>query len=59
METIIKVGIIAAACFGAYVFIGQNFHEAHKFAFGLGGMGFTYLALATGAIGLVAYKAVK
>jgi hypothetical protein len=55
----IKIGIMAAACFGAYVFIGSHVHAANNFAFGLDGLGFTYLALATGVVGLVTYKYVK
>lgn len=59
METAIKAGIIAAVCFGVYTLVGIHVPEAHKFAFGLGGMGISYLWLTTGAAGLVTLKVVK
>ena len=55
----IKIVIMAAACFGAYVFIGSHVHAANNFAFGLDGYGVSYLFLVTGVVGLVTYKFVK
>ena len=59
VETVVKGGIIAASCYGAYLFIGSHVHKANEVAFGLDGMGVTYLLLAAGAVGLVTYKFVK
>lgn len=59
MKTLIKIAIVATSCFGAYIFIGYHFHKAHEMAFGLDGLGFTYLSLVTAAVGLVTWKSVK
>lgn len=59
MSTALKIGLVALSVFGAYVFLGTNIADTHKFAFGAFGMGFTYLTLACVAVGGVAYKMIK
>lgn len=59
MASLLKLSIIVAACFGVYVFFGANVAATHRYAFGFGGVGFTYLALGTVAAGLLTAKLVK
>jgi hypothetical protein len=59
MGTFIKLFIIAAVCYGVWCCLGFYFPKSHQFAFGLGGMGFTYLVLGTAAAGLITAKVVK
>jgi hypothetical protein len=59
MSAILKFILIAAACFGVYCFLGSYLPDSHKFAFGLGGMGFTWLIVGTVITGGVAYKFLK
>lgn len=56
MSTILRVFVVLAACLGAYVFFGQVFSNLHTFAFSVGGMGVTYLALVAAASGIAAIK---
>jgi hypothetical protein len=59
MSTLVKILLVSAAVFGTYCFLNAYMPATHSFAFGLGGMGFSYLALASAAVGLVAHKAIK
>lgn len=56
MSTVLRVFIILAASWGAYVFFGNWFPSLNRFWFGVGGLGFTYLAVIAAATGGVAAK---
>lgn len=54
----VRLVVIGAAIAGAYYGLGQvKFMQG--FAFGVGGMGFTWLALGCIAVGLVAWRVTK
>lgn len=59
MGTFLKLFIIAAVCYGVYMALGFYFPGSRQFAFGLGGMGFTYLLCGTAIAGLITAKVVK
>jgi hypothetical protein len=56
MSTIFRVFVVLAAALGAYVFFGQVIPSLHNFAFGVGGLGFTWLALVAIGTGGIAAK---
>ena len=54
----VKLIVVATAVAGAY-FLFSQVSFMHKFAFGLGGMGFSYLAIGCIVLGFVAFRATK
>jgi hypothetical protein len=56
MATIIRLAVCFAAAAGTYFLLGSHFPTINHFAFGVAGVGVTWLALASGATGLVAAK---
>jgi hypothetical protein len=56
MSTIFRVFVVLAAALGAYVFFGQVIPSLHHFAFPVGGMGVTWLALVAVGTGGIALK---
>jgi hypothetical protein len=54
---LLKIMVVAVVCWAFYVFAG-GFPQAHSFAFGIGGMGVSYLMIGLLLAGLITYKIV-
>jgi hypothetical protein len=55
---VIKVLIVGMAIAGV-LYVSEFLPVSHRFAFGLGGMGFTWTVIGACVIGLIAYRSVK